>query len=729
MNRILLALFALLLIAGVAQSKPLRHGGGTVTSVLTCTITTSSPLPAVTVGTPYSATLHSANCPSPVWSLSVAISPNTGAWLTLNSSTGVLSGTPGTPETETFTARVTGTGPVSATQPFSLTVNPSGGGSETPLFNYANFTSPCASGAMIPRWHASCSGGVVFPNQPNHTSGGIWNELGQINTASGFNTFFTFQFTNLPSIANCFGYTGSCISTLAFVIQDSQVADYAAGAPGATPGNTPLTGCFIYGSTICQDNAGEQDANLGGFGMYGPTSSYNNQWPIFHSVAIKFDVGCSNSAAGGTYFAGNATSVQCTGLYVNGGTWNALSPMVDMTQSGINFFSSDIMQGHVTYDGSTLTMTVLDTTTHASFRTSWPINIPATINGNAWVGFTGGCGPACALTTKVLSWSLNSGINNRLATPTISPASGPYTSAQAVTLSGPGGAAIYYTTNGNVPTPNSTLYTGPFTVSTNTVVQAMATQANFTDSFTAAANYLIQAGSTPNRVNQPSGFNSNIMQVNCAGSFTGSAIQLSDNLKATNAYSAGSAFYPIPLSFAAGFHSVATIQFTTSGGGGMAFVIQNQDTWASQSINSWLTGGPNACANRSNGFGFSGYTQGGSGMLTGFKNVAAIKFDIGSTANSVGLYEGLQDPTTNSVAVTGLTFLNGNPITVAVTYSGTTLTLTLTDTVTAGTFTHTWTGVNIATDVGASSAYFGFTGSTDYTGTPHKVLNWTLTSP
>jgi hypothetical protein len=59
--------------------------------------------------------------------------------------------------------------------------------------------------------------------------------------------------------------------------------------------------------------------------------------------------------------------------------------------------------------------------------------------------------------------------------PSISPASGSYTSAQTVTIGDlASGAKIYYTTDGTPPSTGSTLYTGSFAVGTSTTVRAIA---------------------------------------------------------------------------------------------------------------------------------------------------------------------------------------------------------------------------------------------------------------
>jgi N-acetylneuraminic acid mutarotase len=79
------------------------------------------------------------------------------------------------------------------------------------------------------------------------------------------------------------------------------------------------------------------------------------------------------------------------------------------------------------------------------------------------------------------------------ATPSFSPPAGTYSSAQTVTITdATAGAAIYYTTDGvTSPTTNSTLYTGPITVSTSETIQAIAAAANDLNSAVASATYII----------------------------------------------------------------------------------------------------------------------------------------------------------------------------------------------------------------------------------------------
>ena len=119
---------------------------------------------------------------------------------------------------------------------------------------------------------------------------------------------------------------------------------------------------------------------------------------IGDSVAVKFDI--FNNAGEGT---------DSTGMYVNGATPTV--PAVDMTSSGVVLLSGDVMNVQLSYNGTTLTLSITDATTSANFTTSWTVNIPTTVGSTtALVGFTGGTGGTTSI-QDVLSWTYNTGSN------------------------------------------------------------------------------------------------------------------------------------------------------------------------------------------------------------------------------------------------------------------------------------------------------------------------------
>jgi hypothetical protein len=112
---------------------------------------------------------------------------------------------------------------------------------------------------------------------------------------------------------------------------------------------------------------------------------------IGKSVAVKFDLAPN---------AGEGTN--STGLYTNGASPTV--PAIDLTSSGDNLHSGNVMNVHMTYDDATLTMTITDATAGKSFTTSWAVNIPSVGALSAYVGFTGGTGDASA-TQEIVTWS------------------------------------------------------------------------------------------------------------------------------------------------------------------------------------------------------------------------------------------------------------------------------------------------------------------------------------
>ncbi len=124
-------------------------------------------------------------------------------------------------------------------------------------------------------------------------------------------------------------------------------------------------------------------------GAYGKGLGYAG---IPNSIAIKFDR-YNNSGEG----------PNSTGLYLNGA--EPTLPAVNLTGTGIDLNSGDQIQAHLTYDGTTLTMTLTDAVTLATWSQPFTVNIPAIVGANtAYAGFTGGTG-AVTSSQKFTYWT------------------------------------------------------------------------------------------------------------------------------------------------------------------------------------------------------------------------------------------------------------------------------------------------------------------------------------
>jgi len=259
-----------------------------------------------------------------------------------------------------------------------------------------------------------------------------------------------------------------------------------------TPAATNTADGFTF--TMQGNNASSIGYTGGGLG-YGPDSTTGTPG-IASSVAVKFDL-YSNAGEG----------VDSTGLYLNGASPTV--PAVDMTSSGVNLHSGDVFHVHMSYDGTTLTMTITDTVTNATFTQGWAVDIPSTVGGNvAYVGFTGGTGGLTAV-QQVLNWTfVSTAANGAAATPTFNPPAGTYLGTQMVSINdGTSGATIYYTTDGSMPSTNSTQYISgsPITVSASETINAIATATGYNTSGVGTSAYVIESQVPAPTFNPPAG--------------------------------------------------------------------------------------------------------------------------------------------------------------------------------------------------------------------------------
>jgi len=116
--------------------------------------------------------------------------------------------------------------------------------------------------------------------------------------------------------------------------------------------------------------------------------------------------GIRNSLAVGFQLYADS-EVSRTGMWTDGASPGA-TPGTETTPSGVNLHSGDIVNVHISYDGTTLAWIITDTVTNASFAISFPVDIPSVVGSNvAYVGFAGSTGSLTA-TQDIVNWTFNS---------------------------------------------------------------------------------------------------------------------------------------------------------------------------------------------------------------------------------------------------------------------------------------------------------------------------------
>lgn len=411
---------------------------------------------------------------------------------------------------------------------------------------------------------------------------------------------------------------------------------------------------------------------------------------IQKSVAVKFN-----------FYNYQSEGNDSTGIYTNGQA--PVTPSVDISPSGIELASGDMMQAQISYDGTTLSLKLTDLVTNKTFEYSQAIDIPSTVGGNtAYVGFTGGTG-GLSSDMEIVNWTYSVESTVSVATPTFSPVAGTYSSSQNVTLSdSTSGATIYYTTDGSTPTTSSTIYSAPISVASSMTIKAFAAT-NSGSSSVASSSYFIDQNMAA-AIDFSNGFSSTAgLQMN------GSAVPAGNELELTNGgtWQAGSVFWTTPVNVQA-FTTTFQFQLLNAKANGFTFTLQNV--------------GPNALGSNSASLGYHGIAQS-----------VAVKFNFynyqSEGADSTGVYTDGEHPYPSGVDISpsGIQLASGDTMQAQISYDGTTLTLTLTDLVTNNTFT-TSQAIDIPTTVGGNTAYAGFTAGTGGLSADQYLINWTYST-
>jgi hypothetical protein len=84
------------------------------------------------------------------------------------------------------------------------------------------------------------------------------------------------------------------------------------------------------------------------------------------------------------------------------------TPALDLSQSGIDLHSGHVIYAELSYDGTRLTVFLLDSENPpVKFVSSFPLDVKAVVGSQtAFVGFTAGTG-ALSSTDEILSWGFS----------------------------------------------------------------------------------------------------------------------------------------------------------------------------------------------------------------------------------------------------------------------------------------------------------------------------------
>ena len=140
-----------------------------------------------------------------------------------------------------------------------------------------------------------------------------------------------------------------------------------------------------------------QNQGLTAIGPVGSGLGYGASKPgapagIGNSLAIKFDI-----------YNNNGEGTDSTGFYTAGSS--PTIPAINLAPSNITLKSGHIFHAHVTYDGTTLTLSLTDQSTSANFTATYPVDLGGVVGGTAaYVGFTGGAGNS-TMNANILNWT------------------------------------------------------------------------------------------------------------------------------------------------------------------------------------------------------------------------------------------------------------------------------------------------------------------------------------
>jgi PKD repeat protein len=296
------------------------------------TITTSSPLPAGTVGTSYSQAFGANGGPAPyMWTISAGTLPDGLSF----SAAGVLSGTPTSAGTSNFTVQVTDNSSATKTKAFALTINstgssppppppppPGGGGSTPPSVNSPPGASTSPIVVNVP---------VTFSAGATDPTGGTltyqWN-FGDGSSGSGSSATHTYtapgSYTVTVTITSSNG--GVTTSTLNINVQAAMIPMSVAKMQGAVKFSAPSHDTVSVSGTIPNlpklfDPTGQTlIVNVSGASVTFTLDSKGRGKTAQGSIALKLKPSVRNKATSKMEFQGGNVTFT---LKLQHGTWAA----------------------------------------------------------------------------------------------------------------------------------------------------------------------------------------------------------------------------------------------------------------------------------------------------------------------------------------------------------------------------------------------------------------------
>ena len=393
-------------------------------------------------------------------------------------------------------------------QTCSITTSLNTGNTQT-LFGWVGTTASYVFNAVITGVTATQAGTVATPEIYPAAGTYMYAQFVYLSSTPGASIYYTTD-GSTPTSAST-PYTGPISVTASETIKAIGIL------AGWTNSAVASAAYIIVGWTM---EAGNIDGNTSGtFTLSGSDTGKLSASAVFASTwnaaTAYYDLGTSNNGVSVTftYQGAEGGGGVAAGLRWNNSTQegdfafidtSSTPPVIKLyeTTAGWSSGTSATSSSLTLTSGNSYTLTIFDNGTTVTATLTDDVGpqsctfTPTLSTSNTqvifgWVGLGSNYSFNATITNvSAAQWTT-------VATPLFSPGGGTYTSAQTVTISTyTSGATIYYTTDGSTPTPSSTVYTGPISVSTSETVNAYAVLSGWTDSAVGSATYSI-ACATP----------------------------------------------------------------------------------------------------------------------------------------------------------------------------------------------------------------------------------------